>query len=277
MSVATLVEVESGPGMPGPDTAIWLSGVDAASLTDDELIEGMKAARRLTSWAQAGELALVAELVRRREARYDSAPAMKVGEFIADEIALALMLSGGAAGIWAGLACKLDDELPLTREALSEGRIDLTRAKAIADGLFGVGADTAALVEQAVIGEAEERTAARLRHRVREAIQEVDPEAARQRRERARKVRSLQAWANAAGTCTLALCDVSEEDAEAIYNRINAVAQAMKTDGDTRPIDAIRHEPGRRPAARHPAPRSRRRPARRPRRSHRPRSWRGRS
>jgi hypothetical protein len=244
MSVATLAEVESGFGMPGPDTAIWLSGVDAASLTDDELIEGMKAARRLTSWVQAGELALVAELIRRREARYDSAPSVELGEFIADEIALALTLSGGAAGIWAGLACKLADGLPLTRQALSEGRIDLTRAKAIADGLLGVDEDTAALVEQAVIGEAEQLTAARLRHHVREAIKEVDPEAARQRRERARKVRSLQIWANAAGTCTLALCDVSEEDAEAIFNRINAVAQAMKTDGDTRPIDAIRHDLG---------------------------------
>src|SRR5258708_6875013 len=99
MSVATFVEVEPGPGMPGPDTATWLSGVDAASLADDELIEGMKAARRLTSWAQAGELTLVAELVRRRQERYDSAPAVELGEFIADEIALALTLSGGAAGM----------------------------------------------------------------------------------------------------------------------------------------------------------------------------------
>jgi hypothetical protein len=37
---------------------------------------------------------------------------------------------------------------------------------------------------------------------------------------------------------------VSEEDAEAIYNKINAVAQGMKSDGDARPIDAIRHDLG---------------------------------
>jgi hypothetical protein len=51
-------------------------------------------------------------------------------------------------------------------------------------------------------------------------------------------------WATAAGTCELAFREVSEEDAEAIYNKINAVAQGMKADGDARPIDAIRHDLG---------------------------------
>jgi hypothetical protein len=111
MSVAAFVEVESGFGLPGPDTAVWLSGVDAAVLTDDELMAGMKAARRLTSWVQAGELSLVGELIRRRQARYGSAPAVKLGEFIADEVGVALTLSDGAAGIWAGLAYKLTDGL----------------------------------------------------------------------------------------------------------------------------------------------------------------------
>jgi hypothetical protein len=221
-----------------------LDAVEVTAVSDDELVEVMAAWRRVTSWAQAGELAAVAELVRRREAQHASAPPVELGEFIADEIALALTLSGGAAGMWAGLACKLADPLPLTRRALAEGRIDLTRARVIADGLLGVEPGTAELVERAVIDDAQRVPAARLRHRVREAIKAVDPQAAEQREKRARKVRSLEKWATAAGTCDLAFREMSEEDAEAVFNRINAVAQAMKADGDARPIDAIRHDLG---------------------------------
>jgi hypothetical protein len=231
-------------GVPGPDVAAALDALDVGALSDDELMDAMAAWRRVTSWAQSKELAVVAEFVRRRESQHPNAPGVKLGEFIADEIAATLTLSGGAAGMWAGLACKLADPLSLTHQALAEGRIDLGRARVIADGLLGVDPDTAALVEKCVIGDAQVRTAARLRHRVREAITEVDPEAAEQRRQRARKVRSLEKWATAAGTCELAFREMSEEDAEAIYNRINAVAQAMRADGDVRPIDAIRHDLG---------------------------------
>jgi hypothetical protein len=217
-----------------------------AALSDDELLDVMVAWRRVTSWAQASELAVVAEFVRRRQEASPSSPPVELGEFVADEIALALTLSGGAAGIWAGLAGKLADPewFPLTGRALAEGRIDLTRAKAIVDGLFGVDTGTIGLVEAAVIDDAQVLNAGRLRHRVREALTQVDPQAAAQRKERARKVRSLQVWGTAAGTCDLALREVSQEDAEAIYNKINAVAQAMKSDGDVRPIDAIRHDLG---------------------------------
>ncbi|MGI8328885.1 DUF222 domain-containing protein [Actinomadura scrupuli] len=224
--------------------ATALDTLRMAELTDDELVSVMVAWRRITSWAQSCELAAVAELVRRREERHPGGPPLKVAESIADEIALALTLSGGAAGMWAGLACRLTEQLPATRQALAQGRIDLPRAKAIADGLLGVDRETAWLVEQAVIGAAERMPVARLRHRVRAAIKAVDPQAAEERRQRARKVRSLEMWATAAGTCELALREVCEEDAEAIYNRINAAAQAMKADGDARPIDAIRHDLG---------------------------------
>ncbi|MGI8330545.1 hypothetical protein ACRYCC_11320 [Actinomadura scrupuli] len=56
-----------GDAVPGPRTAAGLDALDAATLSDDELTEVMVAWRKLTSWAQAGELAAVAELVRRRE------------------------------------------------------------------------------------------------------------------------------------------------------------------------------------------------------------------
>lgn len=231
-------------GVPGPRVAAALDALDAGALSDDELMDAMAAWRRVTSWAQSNELAVVAEFVRRREARHPDAPGVRMGEFVADEIAATLTLSRGAAARWAGLACRLDDRLRSTRRALAEGRIDLARAQVIADGLLGVEPGTAALVEKRVIADAEARPAARLRHRLREAIKAVDPEAAEERTRWAHKVRSLERWMTAAGTYGLVFREMSEEDAEAIYNRINAAAQAMRAAGDVRPLDAIRHDLG---------------------------------
>ncbi len=72
-------------------------------LTDDELIGVIRAWGRQTSWAQARELAAIAELAHRRPA--DGTPPAPPGqfpvqpsEFIADEVAFALTLTGRAAG-----------------------------------------------------------------------------------------------------------------------------------------------------------------------------------
>jgi hypothetical protein len=91
-----------GPGVP---LAGFADDAHArlAALTDDELIGVLRAWRRQTSWAQARELAAVAELARRRPAE-GSPPAAapgalpaKLSEFIADEVAMALTLTGRAA------------------------------------------------------------------------------------------------------------------------------------------------------------------------------------
>ncbi len=78
---------------------------------DNELVGVLAAWRRQTSWAQARELAVVAELARRRPAGR-AAPAaagefpVQLSEFVAAEVALALTLTRhggeGAAGAGAG-------------------------------------------------------------------------------------------------------------------------------------------------------------------------------
>jgi hypothetical protein len=78
-----------------------------AGLGDDELIGVLRAWRRLESWSSAGTLAAAAELARRRPADRTppgQTPAAGPGEFpgqlsefISDEIAAALTVSGPAA------------------------------------------------------------------------------------------------------------------------------------------------------------------------------------
>ncbi|HXZ77533.1 MAG TPA: hypothetical protein VEH31_42595 [Streptosporangiaceae bacterium] len=51
---------------PGPDLAGWLPCSEASDRDDAALVTSITAWRKVTSWAQAQELAAVAELARRR-------------------------------------------------------------------------------------------------------------------------------------------------------------------------------------------------------------------
>jgi Domain of unknown function (DUF222) len=123
--------------MPPPVMGAW------PGLADDELIGVLRAWRRLESWSSAGTLAAAAELARRRPAARTPAgrvlaagpgefPA-RLSEFISDEIAAALTVSGPAASVLLGLALDLATRLPGTAGALRGGVIDYPRARLIAE------------------------------------------------------------------------------------------------------------------------------------------------
>src|SRR5579875_29704 len=100
-----------------------------ATLTDDELIGVLRAWRRLESWSSAGTLAAAAELARRRPAdRTPPAPPgqfpAQVSEFLSDEVAAALTLTGPAAAVMSDVALDLAVRLPGTFQAQRAGLID---------------------------------------------------------------------------------------------------------------------------------------------------------
>src|ERR1700742_3898853 len=111
-------------------------GHQLAGLDDDELTGVMRAWRRLESWCTAGLLAAAAELAPPRAAERAATPPgefpAQLSEFISDEIAAALTLSGRAATAYLDLALDLAPRLPRTARALREGGIDHLRARIIA-------------------------------------------------------------------------------------------------------------------------------------------------
>ena len=131
----------------------------------------LRAWRRVTSWAQARELAAVAELARRRPA--DGAPPAaapgefpaRLSEFVPDEVAAALTLTGRAAEDEVALALDLAGPLRATGAALAAGWIDLLRARVIAAGVATLPAAHAAAVQAAVLPGASDLTSGQLRHR----------------------------------------------------------------------------------------------------------------
>ncbi|MGH3742241.1 MAG: DUF222 domain-containing protein, partial [Micromonosporaceae bacterium] len=221
MPVVEIVESPTPAGMlPGPELAGELADMPPGGLDEHALIEAMRAARRLTAWAESLEFAAIAELDRRRQMQADryGSWTVEMDRALCDEISAALTLSGTAAAIRLGIAGKLAELLPDTRQALVEGRIDTAKARVICDGVLGVRDEIARKVEQLVLPDAPRLTTRQLAARVRKAIIDADPQAFQERRQAAEKGRRLEQYDNPDGTSDLAARDLPAEDADAAYN-----------------------------------------------------------
>ncbi|NKZ06735.1 HNH endonuclease signature motif containing protein [Actinomadura latina] len=231
---------------PGPQLAICLSGGKNRldDLTDDELLQVAAAARRQTSWAQARELAAIAELARRRTDEEDSGDPdyriLSARESVTEEVALALTVTGNTAATLVHLAERLTGPLARTGEALGLGRIDMAKARVVCDVTEHLPEEVAGRVERAALEKASGQTTGQLRRRIKRIAQRLAPEAMEERRREAVQRRRLEVWDTSSGTADLALCDLAAEDAHAIYNKITATAHGIKADGDTRPLNTIR-------------------------------------
>ena len=89
------------------------------------------------------------------------------------------MLTDHAATAWADLAVTLAWRLPETGAALAAGRVDLARARVIAEATAVLGEDAARAVEATVLPEAGGQTTAQLRARLRRAVIAAGPGRAR--------------------------------------------------------------------------------------------------
>ena len=87
---------------PGPVLAALTAqtAADPASLTDDELVGALQAARRLANHADYQQTVVIAEFARRRQAQFEAAMAAgkpagcRDGEFPGEELAMELVETG---------------------------------------------------------------------------------------------------------------------------------------------------------------------------------------
>jgi hypothetical protein len=224
---------------PGPAMAGWL-GVAAAEAGDlDEYgLTGVAfAGRKLASWAQAAELTAVAQVASRTAAadknigvRSDGRPA-RVSRDATGQVSLALTMSECAAALWADLAVTLAWRLPATGEALRGGRIDLYRARRIAEATSVLTEAKAREVEAAVLPGAGLLTPAELRKRLRRAVIAADPAAAERRQAEAERRAAVNLYADEDGTATLSGTGLPTVPAAAAMAKITAMARARKAAG----------------------------------------------
>ncbi|MGH3158206.1 MAG: hypothetical protein ACRDNF_16750 [Streptosporangiaceae bacterium] len=213
-------------------------------LADDSVIGVMRAYRRLAAQAQARELAMIAELARRRP-QPGTPPGQggalpgQVSEFLADEVAVALTLTARAAGTHVTLAQELAGRWR-TAAALEQGRIDVPKALVVLGGVGPLGVVEAAAVEAAVLPEACGLNSGQLAAWVAQLALLADPAAVRQRREDAQKQAHVACWRDPEGTATLAGRFLPPAEVLAADRRLAAIARAWKKLGAQGGMDLLR-------------------------------------
>ena len=253
---------------PGPDLAGWLACSRASERDDAALVTSITAWRKVTSWAQAQELAAVAELARRRRVvgtvgaggqdcdraadagdrdpvadtgRDDRDPVAELeAGFAPNEVALALTLTQGGAEYWMDLAVSLTRRLPATLAALDEGTIDLNRAKLIDQYTSSLDAKLARTVERRVLVRAEHQTTGQLRASLQRAVLAADPAAAERRRQEAQRRAWVALFGDHDGTASLSGRLLPAAQAAAAWARICAMAKAMEAAGAGGGMDLLR-------------------------------------
>ena len=162
-----------------------------------------------------------------------------IARYAPDELGCALGVSRHAAGRKLQLAHELTDRLPATLAALHGGRIDLGKAKVIADGTDVLETEQAHQVEQHVLQRAGHQTHPELRAATNRAVIRIDPKAAEQRRKRNVEDRNVELFAHPDGISDLS-ARLPSEVAAACYDRLSELAKQAKTPGDTRTADQRR-------------------------------------
>jgi Domain of unknown function (DUF222) len=235
---------------PGVELATRLAAINPADLDDDyNVLEVVAAWDRMKSWADAQQLAAVAEFARRpmlfgenpEVARAKRGPLGSVRRSNPDdEIGARLSISSGSASFRVGLAVELADGLTATGAALAAGEIDMQKARSIADGCRCLDPATAVEVEAIVLARAGDQTNAQLKKAVRKAAITADPVAAQQRHVAAKNERGVWLTPLDDGMAEVRAV-MAAADALKVHNVLTAAALSAKlAGGETRTTAQLR-------------------------------------
>jgi hypothetical protein len=238
--------VQSGPGdtcPPGSALAVALeelSGPDwrCDGATDDELVGLLGRWQAVESWAAAGKLGVVRELIRRRgrpgirgqdvPVHGDLPDAWEQG--LDHEVSAELGISLPAADKLVGLAWDLRARLPGVGALLAGGTIDLLKARIICDELSVLDDERAAQAEAMIVDRLAGKTPGQVGKLAAQAVCTVDPEGARKRRERAERDEArVRFWRENGGAAALAAYGLPTDEALAAHANVNARAEEYKT------------------------------------------------
>ncbi|HEY0117278.1 MAG TPA: hypothetical protein VGC04_00685 [Cellulomonas sp.] len=220
-----------GTRTPGPELAGLLAALVPADVTADALIEAVAAWDRLAAWVAAGQARVVGEMLARCTSSSET-------EFLGAEIAARLAVTRPAADRLVALAVGTS-LVPAVGDALVRGDIGVAKAHVLLDTVGHLPLEVRRRVIARVLHLAPGLTGPELRQRLRRAEIEIDPRAADQRHEAARRGRFVRldpaedamAWLTAY---------LPADQAVAAYEAIDAAATAARLPGDDRDAEARR-------------------------------------
>lgn len=226
---------------PGPELASVLAGVDVFRLSEFDRVSVLQAQARQLAHDYAGFYqAMVAVDQGVRQSVKEEGWAGDPYAYSSDEIRAALSWTRRRADHEMGLAWSLVQRLPSVWKALWEGRIDQPRARVISEETIHLSEAQASELAEQILGEAEDLTTGQIGHRLRRRITESDPELARNRYQQGLEERALIAQTDDDGTANLCGHKMNVIRTLGVYNKIDRLAQKLKTADDPRSIDQIR-------------------------------------
>jgi hypothetical protein len=220
---------------------------DLSRLTDNQLIGVLQAARRLENRSHYLQTRVIAEFARRRLEEFETAKARGVrvrcrpGEFPGVELASELLISGLAAGRWIDSATDLTTRLPRTLQGMSEGLIDAERGAIIAAYTGSLSPEDAAQADEILAAAAPQVRAETLARRAAALEMKLDPEAARTRKEKTRRLaQRVQVQLERSGNASVAGRELDIADALASKANIHATALRLRRAGLAGSLDHLR-------------------------------------
>lgn len=202
----------------------------------EQTLQELKHLQRQRSTLEARHLQLLAHYQKLR-ARNGKLAARSAP----DEIAFELNLGRGYALAQLQLAEQLTERLPTTLKALTAGKIDLPKARALAEITDELKLTDAHQVEAKVLPKADERTLTQFRASARYHRDRVDPEAAERRRTLVHERRSVNFINHDDGEAHLSIQGPGEQ----IYLAwlvLDTLARQLRAAGDQRTLDALTHD-----------------------------------
>ena len=226
------------------------SGEDRSftDVTDDQLMGLIGARARLVARQHWEQLTAVAEFIRRRPDP-DADPGVPVygmpaaaSDDAGSDLAAQLHITGTMAAALIHLAWDLIVKLPLTRAALRDGIIDVDKARGIAMQCLPLTPEQARRAERILFGleGVEEMTWGMIRDRIGRAVMEVDPDAARRRREEAERQKRVEVFPELSGNTHISGRELPPAAALAAHQNLDARARELRAAGVAGDMDNLR-------------------------------------
>jgi hypothetical protein len=218
-----------GPGLAGRLTAV--TGGDGAALgalSDQEVLGVLGAAGRMAAWSAWVELNVLAEFARRR-------PSREAGPRFAKEAAEEAAWKTGAS--WhrvidqTSLAVTVKARLPQTMAALRQGLLTDYKVRIIEGQTAHLTDDDAAKADVILAAAGQVKNPDALRDFARRQVNRLDPEAARDRKERARQNAHVTMWQEESGNAGLSAREMPAGEAVMAWQNIERRALDLHAAG----------------------------------------------
>jgi hypothetical protein len=223
---------------PGPVLAAFLSAIDISSVSGYDRVVVLGAHQRMASHYQAH---VYTDMVGILDAFDDPAARFEDStELASAEIRTALNLTRRSADIELSFALDLRQRLPQVHQMLTNGSIDVRRARTIDHETCHLTIATARNVVERICEAAPELTTGQLRARIKKLCIQADTQEARKRYDQALNARRVIAEPSVDGTATLTGRDLPPDKVAAITRRINNIARSLRREGEIRTMDQLR-------------------------------------